>query len=395
MVFEIRRTTFKMSKVKLAFSVLDRFIHDVQKYSAYPTPGEAKRASEAVDDIINNVKLIDELNVKGIRDLIKLAEKGKFTDMKNKIEEAVSDYQIIESTYKTKLLPTPQNYDKDRKSKAAEDSSVNKGHSGSMETEEITQRPHGQDLMNSRLLHQYHMEEETDRRSKEASIPMHNKNPMITDIGDINRPTKLAEQFSVLYDNEWTDAFDSVARMAGQTQSIEKDIIIYLADVLRNIFEYTVKRAPALVDNISSLLEQTMLDPVSSTKDKVINPSMIHSTKFHRYATECVKETAKLSIPALVMDFKKTDLRPGLQKYKENVYVNKYIDRCLEIMWLMNVQDPPMTLKWPIENQNTDEMLQRFRHFTKFGIQLDYVVWPALLLYEGGPLVVKGVVQMK
>lgn len=62
---------------------------------------------------------------------------------------------------------------------------------------------------------------------------MHNKNPMITDIGDINRPTKLAEQFSVLYDNEWTDAFDSVARMAGQTQNIEKDIIIYLADVLR------------------------------------------------------------------------------------------------------------------------------------------------------------------
>ena len=44
------------------------------------------------------------LQVKGIRDLIKLAEKGKFTDMKIKIEEAVSDYQIIESTYKTKVI---------------------------------------------------------------------------------------------------------------------------------------------------------------------------------------------------------------------------------------------------------------------------------------------------
>lgn len=96
-----------------------------------------------------------------------------------------------------------------------------------------------------------------------------------------------------------------------------------------------------------------------------------------------------------LQDFKKTDLRPGLQKYKENFDINKYIDRCLEIMWLMSVQDPPMTLKWPFENQNTDDMLQSFRHFTKFGIQLDYVVWPALLLYEGGPLVVKGVVQMK
>ena len=39
--------------------------------------------------------------------------------------------------------------------------------------------------------------------------------------------------------------------------------------MFQNIFEYTVKRAPALVDNISSLLEQTMLDPVSSPKDKV------------------------------------------------------------------------------------------------------------------------------
>lgn len=39
--------------------------------------------------------------------------------------------------------------------------------------------------------------------------------------------------------------------------------------MFQNIFEYTVKRAPALVENISSVLEQTMLDPVSSTKDKV------------------------------------------------------------------------------------------------------------------------------
>lgn len=47
----------------------------------------------------------------------------------------------------------------------------NKGHSGSMETEEITQRPHGHDLMNSRLLHHYHMEEETDRYLIDMVIP--------------------------------------------------------------------------------------------------------------------------------------------------------------------------------------------------------------------------------
>ena len=43
--------------------MLDRFLHDVQTQTVYPTTGDAKRASEAVDDIINNVNLIDELNV--------------------------------------------------------------------------------------------------------------------------------------------------------------------------------------------------------------------------------------------------------------------------------------------------------------------------------------------
>ena len=33
-------------------------------------------------------------------------------------------------------------------------------------------------------------------------------NPAITDLGDPNRPMKIAEKYSELYDNEWTDAMD-------------------------------------------------------------------------------------------------------------------------------------------------------------------------------------------
>jgi hypothetical protein len=33
-------------------------------------------------------------------------------------------------------------------------------------------------------------------------------NPNIADLSDENRPTKLAEEFSELYDNEWTDTFE-------------------------------------------------------------------------------------------------------------------------------------------------------------------------------------------
>ena len=33
-------------------------------------------------------------------------------------------------------------------------------------------------------------------------------NPTIADLGDPNRPMKIAEKYGELYDNEWTDAMD-------------------------------------------------------------------------------------------------------------------------------------------------------------------------------------------
>ena len=33
-------------------------------------------------------------------------------------------------------------------------------------------------------------------------------NPNVADLNDQNRPVKLGEQFSELYDNQWTDAFE-------------------------------------------------------------------------------------------------------------------------------------------------------------------------------------------
>ena len=37
-------------------------------------------------------------------------------------------------------------------------------------------------------------------------------NPNVADLSDPNRPTKLGEMISELYDNEWTDAFEELQR---------------------------------------------------------------------------------------------------------------------------------------------------------------------------------------
>ena len=44
--------------------------------------------------------------------------------------------------------------------------------------------------------------------SKLAGANLTDNNPSIADLSDPNRATKLAEQFSELYDTPWTDAFE-------------------------------------------------------------------------------------------------------------------------------------------------------------------------------------------
>lgn len=43
-----------------------------------------------------------------------------------------------------------------------------------------------------------------------AGAKLKDNNPNITDLSDPNRPLKVAEQFSELYDKEWTNALESL-----------------------------------------------------------------------------------------------------------------------------------------------------------------------------------------
>ena len=71
-----------------------------------------------------------------------------------------------------------------------------------------------------------------------------------------------------------------------------------------------------------------------------------------------------------------------------------YIRSCVEICWLMRVQDPPVHMRWDF-NEDEDFDTNIMRSFTKTGKFVNYVVWPVLYLHENGPLLSKGVVQGK
>ena len=56
---------------------------------------------------------------------------------------------------------------------------------------------------------------------------------------------------------------------------------------------------------------------------------------------------------------------------------------------MMNIQDPRVHMV------TKDDSTQMYRAYTRSGDVIVYVVWPNLLLYEDGPLLYKGVAQLK
>ncbi|XP_053398962.1 uncharacterized protein LOC123556765 [Mercenaria mercenaria] len=69
------------------------------------------------------------------------------------------------------------------------------------------------------------------RLSKLAGAKLTLDNPNIADLSDQKRPTKLAEEFAELYDNEWTDAFEDV-----QTED-ERETASFMLDLLKRANE--------------------------------------------------------------------------------------------------------------------------------------------------------------
>ena len=63
------------------------------------------------------------------------------------------------------------------------------------------------------------------RLSKAMGERLTDNNPNIADLNDRNRPTKLAERYVELYDNQWTDAFDVLIK---EYEDEEKTIGILL-----------------------------------------------------------------------------------------------------------------------------------------------------------------------
>lgn len=68
----------------------------------------------------------------------------------------------------------------------------------------------------------------TFRLSSATAAKVLDNNPNIADLSDPNRPQKLGEQFSQMYDDQWTDATEALEKL----EINEEKIIQTLLDII-------------------------------------------------------------------------------------------------------------------------------------------------------------------
>ncbi|KAL3863843.1 hypothetical protein ACJMK2_005571 [Sinanodonta woodiana] len=195
-------------------------------------------------------------------------------------------------------------------------------------------------------------------RSQQGSSP-HSNDP---NLGETHTPAKVKERYAELYDTEWTDAFEYLK----DNNWSEVDAIITLQRILR------------WTDDTSIM--HRMKTPLISKQVTILAKQYRRST-----AEEC--------LPALQQAFVTHVLPTFVDLEKYNSKSLFYFSRgCVEVCWFMCMQEPPMIFVGKVE-QNSPLDTKSFRCYSRPGDKVDYLVWPALLLHERGPVVVKGVVQ--
>ncbi|KAJ8298354.1 hypothetical protein KUTeg_024885 [Tegillarca granosa] len=223
--------------------------------------------------------------------------------------------------------------------------------------------------LGNRLLVTPQRPERNSHRSddRENYIQGENKLPGLllnSDVSDSEKTNTIAKMFVDLYDYEWNEALEVLIHTMKEQKAIE---------VLKEILIGSQSHVPVHV------------------KDLFLSRKIPRDVKDQGYksAKEYRRAAAAISIPVI-----QYEVGQKLQSIaqSDSFRVNNYINRCISVLWLMVIQDPPLSLYWPQGNSFDS---QNFYEYTDKGNYVDFSVWPALRLYEGGPLLSKGVVKCR
>ncbi|XP_062613098.1 uncharacterized protein LOC134274868 [Saccostrea cucullata] len=235
----------------------------------------------------------------------------------------------------------------------------------------------------------------TNRLTHSLNIKETDETNYISNPDDEGRPTRLAERFATVYEEEWNDAFDAL------TMSLrwgEMDAIFHLLRIVRYIYDYCETTAKEQLEMLENVLYGPMIHPKRQYKNNddfqclQEGQQLLMSSCAARCAKDFRKVNAGVSVPELCVDFKEQVVR-HIFKWDLDLLpaaVLNFIDKCMEIIWFMCIQEPPMVITWANDGESVNTNYYTF--YSRKGKIVKQPVWPAVFLQHGGPLLTRGVV---
>ncbi|XP_021352079.1 uncharacterized protein LOC110449501 isoform X2 [Mizuhopecten yessoensis] len=259
-------------------------------------------------------------------------------------------------------------------------------HKGHYPTESSTYRgKHEQDRNKADM--EREIQELRTRLSSVVGAKLTAGNTSLADLSDPNRPTSIAEQHRELYNDVWANALEELTL---KDRNTEKKAVLELGNILKKTYEITKQ--------LSKESAKSMVEAIMASLHNIGVPQ---STQLSGHAADSAgtllahvhairRENVEMSIPQIKQECCK-EMKTLDKRSQPCVY--QYATQCARLTWLMNIQDPPLVLKWAKEGEPFQS--QYFSEYTSRGTTVDFTAWPALLIQENGAILAKGIAQPK
>lgn len=221
------------------------------------------------------------------------------------------------------------------------------------------------------------------------------KNSQTVELQDLNSPQHIADMYTEIYNREWASAYEEL----NQSYRDGAETIKHLLQILEKAYEYCKKTAERQLVNLLMHTENEMLYPnITANSRASLEAQQRPDSRLVatvRDADDLIKEfrhyTATASMPVIKWLFYEEVMKSLQPAHHSGSSQVSYIDRCVEVTWLMSVQNPPMHLEFCNPGERAPRI---FRPFTKNGKYVQNCVWPALFLNRNGTLIEKGIAHL-
>lgn len=216
---------------------------------------------------------------------------------------------------------------------------------------------------------------------------------------NLTTPTSLAERFRhELYEQHWVNAFDKLTK---KMRREEKKTLQILGEICTEAYLFCKRVARNQMETIcASLILPTAHHYRSNQVSKRNNatkssmrqlPEDLRRRLLHyrcRPSEDFLRNAVSDFLNQIEYDRTRFLRQVSEREFSE---IMPFVSACLEIVWSMSVQYPPMYLLFKVKHGH-DIDRDIFDVYQSRGKRVDYVIWPAVFVEEGGSCLQKGTV---